>query len=119
MKYEEQFSMDILINNYTNIKDVKKAVKNIKRDNYYKIKRHLPNDDNFYLIKNQSLFYKEILGIKIDLNLKYDSGINVESMKTFSYLKFDNIENELDNNIQFTNLNRAIKKLLSLSKAGN
>ena len=119
MKYEEQFSMDILINNYINKKYVKKAVKNNKMENYYKIKRHLTNDDNFYLIKNQSLFNKEISGIKIDLNLKYDSGINVESMKTFSNLKFDDIEKELDNNIQFTNLNRAIKKLLSLSKAGN
>jgi hypothetical protein len=105
MKYEEIFFMDKLIKN-----------EKIKNNN----KRYLTNNDtNNYLIKEQSLFNKEIFVSNLSINLKIDSGINVESSKTFSNLKFDENEKELDKISQSTDLNKAIKKLLALSKAGN
>ena len=84
--------------------------------------RHLTENDNIYhntFVKEESLFYKEIFGAKISLNLKIDSGLNVETMKSMLNLKFDNKEKELVNNVQFSNLNKIIQKLISLANAGN
>ena len=109
LKYEENLSLDKLISQYAS-----KKLKNKKS-----MSRYLTQSDKNYLIKEESLFSKEIRGLKIDLNLKYDSGIDVETMKVFSNLKFDDKDNELVNINQFSDMNKAIKKLIALSKTGN
>ena len=84
--------------------------------------RRLDGDNNIYnkyFLKGESLFYKEIYGAKISLNLKIDSGLNVEAMKCMLNLQFDNKDNELKNFMEFTNLNKIIKQLIKLSNAGN
>ena len=74
------------------------------------------NDDisNKYYTGKETLFYKEIVGAKIYLNLKIDSGINVETSKALLNLNYDNKENQLVNILQFSNLNKILKKLKTL-----
>ena len=81
--------------------------------------RKLSLFDDKYFEKGQSLFFKEYMGIDIDFIFKYNSGLNTETMKAFTNLNFDEKKNELVYKQYFSNLNRAIKKLFSLSKSGN
>ena len=113
---------------YIKNKENDSVEKIIKQDNSKKLTnkiyytRHLNENDkiyNNYFIGEESLFYKEIFGAKINLNLKIDSGLNVEAMRSLLNLKIDNKDSELINIAQFSNLNQIIKKLISLSNAGN
>ena len=92
---------------------------NLKKEKASMITRKLSSYYNKNLEKEESLFSKEYMGIKIDLNFKYDYGINSESIKAFNYLNYNEHEKELINKAYFSNLNSAIKKLISLSKSGN
>ena len=109
LKYEENISMENFLKEY-----ISKKIKNIK-----KIPRILAKNDNSYFIKEQNLFYQEFFGTKIYLNLKYDSGINTESMKSFLNLIFNEKENEIININQFSDINNAIKSLNCKTKTGN
>ena len=113
MKYEEIDTIN---------KVSKQSNSKVINDRFYS-KRHLEENDDMiyekYLMKEESLFYKEILGTIINLNLKIDSGINVESMKTFSNLKLGDKDYEISKIEEFTNLNKIIEKLKSLSNKGN
>ena len=85
-------------------------------------KRYLTENDDIYkkyLTKEENLFFKDLYGTKVSLNLKIDSGINVETMKISSNLKFNEKENVLYNKVQFSNLNKILKKLKNLSNTGN
>ena len=86
------------------------------------ITRHLTQDEkiyNNYFIDEESLFFKEVFGAKINLNLKIDSGLNAEASKSLLNLNYDTKENSLVTILQYSNLNQIIKKLMTLSNAGN
>ena len=71
--------------------------------------------------KDQQLFtYKDSGGIKIDFNLKADSGINSEAMRSSAYLTFDQ-ENktQLSYLEEITDLQLILDELIELSKSGN
>jgi hypothetical protein len=114
MKYEE-------INTINKVS--KESSSKVIIDNFY-INRHLEENDEKihkkYLEKEESLFYMELLGTIINLNLKIDSGVNVETMKTVSNLQLGKEKYEISEKFeQFSNLNRIIEKLKSLSHKGN
>ena len=71
--------------------------------------------------KDQPLFtYKDSGGIKIDFNLKADSGINTEAMRSSADLTFDQ-ENktQLSYLEEITDLQLILDELIELSKSGN
>ena len=71
-------------------------------------------------VKEQPLFsYKDSGGIQIDFNLKADSGMNTEAMRTGADLIFDNEENHLSYLEEITDLQLILDELIELSKAGN
>ena len=114
IKYEENDSIEKLVNQY-NGKN-KLLISKIKNS------RALSENDQIYnthFSKEEILFYKEILGAKLNLKLRIDSGLNTESIKTFLELYLNEEKFELDNTQEFSNLNDIIKKLLTLSNAGN
>ena len=112
IKYEENESID----NVAKLYNSKLLINKIKNS------RELSESDKIYykyFTNEESLFYKEILGAKINLKLKIDSGLNAETMKTILQLKLNEKEYELVHFPQFSNLNKIIEKLFSLSNAGN
>ena len=70
-------------------------------------------------IKEESLFFEEINGVQINLNLKNDIGIGTGSMKTNSFLSFDNNETDLLSKTEQSPINILLEELIILSKAGN
>ena len=110
MKYEE-------INTINKVS--KKTNSKVIKDRLYSDRHLEDNNGTKYFIKEESLFNKEFYGIPVILALKIDSGINVESMKTFSNLKFGEKNHEISKIEQITNLNEIIAKLKSLSNKGN
>ena len=108
MKYEKIASKEIF-NHIYNISDEK------ENEKYKNEKRNL--ERNNYYENEESLFFKEIFGINISLNLKDISGINSEAMKIYTNLKFNSENHELVNIAEFTDINKAINKLILLSKA--
>ena len=106
MKYEKIFSKDI----FQKINDV--------NYNKEKLKRVLQNNNIFY-DREETLFNKEIFGVNISLNLKNNPGINSQNMKVLTNLKFNDEQNELVNIVEFTDLNKILKKLKLLCMAGN
>ena len=70
--------------------------------------------------KEQPLFsYKDVGGIQINLNLKADSGLNTQAMRSYSDLHVDDKENLLSALEEFTDLQMILDDLIELSKAGN
>ena len=70
-------------------------------------------------VRGESLFFKEINGVQIDFNLKNDIGIGTDSMKTNSFLFFDENEIGLSSKNEQSPINTLLEKLIILSKAGN
>ena len=115
LKYEEKSSMKVSNKN-------KKKLQ-INRANFSTI-RKLENENNNtndyeHLVKEEYIFFREQYTAEISLKLKIDADINSESMKTSLNLKLGNKNNELVDKFYFSSLNRIIKSLKSLSKAGN
>ena len=110
LKYENLFSINNL--NQYKTKLLVNEINNV---------RNLEQDEIIEgtFVKEESLFEKDCFGKKISLNLKIDSGINVESMKALSSLTIGDKDNNLVIQNQITNINEILKKLKSLSKAGN
>ena len=113
MKYEEIDSIN---------KVIRESNGKIIIDRFYS-NRHLEENDGMiykqHLTKEESLFSGEFYGKSINLNLKIDSGINVETMKALSVLKLGDENIEISKIEQPTNLNKIIDKLKSLSNKGN
>ena len=86
------------------------------------ITRHLSKNDEIYnniYIGEESLFSKDFAGARINLNLKIDSGLSVETIKSLLNLNYNSQENQLVNVIQFSDFDNLLKKLISLSNSGN
>ena len=116
MKYEE-------INTINTTKKVEKQ-SNSKvitdrtyRDRY--LEENVGGTKNKYLIKEESLFSTNIYGADIRLNLKIDTGINTETMKTFLILIIGEKTDEIYKIEQPTNITKIIKKWRSISNNMN
>ena len=74
-------------------------------------------------VKEQPLFdYKDAGGVQIDLNLKLDSGLNTEAMRSSSDLTFDHDEknlNSLSYLEEMSDIQLILDELIELTKAGN
>ena len=96
-----------------------KEYTNKKNNKIKNIPRILTINDNNDIKKEESLFYQVCFGEEINLKHKYDSGIINNFMKSFLNLNFDEEENELVSINQYTNINKDIKKFISIPKGGN
>ena len=110
LKYYEQFSFD----NYNDLYNVSKGLTNESQ-----AKRRL-TDENQAIINERNLFYfSHYGGVNIQINLKNNVGYLTEAMEASNFLLIDDKKCDLAAIPQFTDIEKIIKKLINLSKAGN
>ena len=120
MKVDIHFTTDNFTDLYNLVQDKSKSSKKtyLKKKNKKTYRSLMEYAGSF--TKEQQLFsYKDSGGIQINYNLKTDSGINTESMKSNADLDFDDEENHLSSLEEFTDLQLILDELIELSKAGN
>ena len=119
---------------YPNLKDYLRNYEKFSFENFkelYNVSKKLPEEKNEIrrrriseeksLIENkQNLFsIKHYGGVVIQMSLKDNVGYNTEAMVASNLLQIDDEKNELLEIYEITDLDRTIKKLITLSKAGN
>ena len=108
MKYKEHFSND-------NFKELYSVSKKLP----IKEKRTLTVDKPT-IIHEESIFnFKHYGGVEVGLFLKNNLGYNSEAMEALMNGKINDYTEELSNSKEFSNIDKIIKKLIYLSKAGN
>ena len=110
MKYYEHF-------NLTNFKELYKVSKGIANET--KVRRNLYYEKPT-IINEENLFkFTHFGGIQILINLKDNIGYNSQSMEADNYVQIDDKIVELGKLTQFSDIDKVISKLISLSRAGN
>ena len=114
LKYYEHFSLE-------NFKELYITSKNISNSPIYKKKRFLNQDGQKQTLETkESIFsYPHYSGMEIYLNLEVNPGYNSETMKASTFLEINEEKFDLGNEKEFSDFNKTINKLMSLSKAGN
>ena len=116
LKYEELFSKDQFYEFYILSKNGSAALKKIQ-------KRKLESDDDNKIKKENNYLHLINLdsGISVDYSFMINSGINTDFMEADSTLFLDNNSTEdiSSSKESSKNINRIIKELYTLSKAGN
>jgi hypothetical protein len=116
MKYEEINTINT-INKVEQQSNSKVITDRTYRERY--LEENVGGTKNKYLIKEESLFSTNMYGADISLNLKIDTGINTETMKTFLILIIGEKTYEIYKIEQPTNITKIIKKWRSISNNVN
>ena len=110
LKYYEHFSFD----NYGELYNISKGIKSESQT-----KRRL-DDEKPTIINERELFsFSHYGGVNIQINLKNNIGYNSEAMEASNSLQIDDKNSDLAVLTQFVDIDKIIKKLKNLSKAGN
>ena len=110
MKYYEHFNLDNFKELYEVTKGIANKTKNLR--NLYNEKPTIVNNDNLFN-------FTHFGGVQILLNLKDNAGYNTQTMEAFNILEIDNEKIELANVKQFSDIDKVITNLITLSRAGN
>ena len=110
MKYKEEFSDD-------GFKEMYNISKNITRS---QSKRNLDDNEKKTVVTEENLMNIEhYAGVNVQLKMKNDIGYNAESMKAFTNFFIDDVQNEISNLKEYSNIGVVLNKLIILSKSGN
>ena len=115
LKYYVHFSTD----DFKELYNITKGIENTNKKNR---RRYLLSDENEkpVIIVNEELFnYSHYSGIEISLKLQDNVGYNSEAMEASSFFEIDGEKMNLENLKEFSDIDKAISKLISLSRAGN
>ena len=107
MKYQELFSME----QFAELYDASNGIYKRRLENNYDIQT--------YIYEKPLFKYEDIGGAEIKLILKDDSGINSETMKSHSDLRYDYNQTDIIHIEQSSDLTDILRKLIRLSQAGN
>ena len=112
LKYYEKFSTE-------EFKELYNVTKGIETESQKARRRNL-HVDRPVIMNNEKLFdYSHYCGIEISLMLQDNSGYNTEAMEAASFFEIDGQKKNLANIKEFSDIDKAISKLISLSRAGN
>ena len=112
LKYYEKFSTE-------EFKELYNVTKGIETENQ-KIRRRNLNLDRPVIMTNEQFFhYFHYSGIEISFIIQNILGYNTEAMEASSFLEIDGQKKYLVDIKQFSDIDKAINKLISLSRAGN
>ena len=108
MKYNEFFTME----QFEELYDVSKGINRRRLDS---------NNGNIktYIQKKTLYEYDDISGVKLELLIKADSGLNSETMKSHFDFKCDSNQTDIIHKDQPSDLTTILKKFIRLSQAGN
>ena len=117
MKEDIQFTHEDFVDLYNLIQERQNKKNNYIPKKTSNVFRNLANPKTKY-IKQSDLFSQEALGVKVNLDLKIDSGLN-SRMEAFGSIFFDDKEHNYTSIEQYSTITNLIDELASLSKAGN
>ena len=111
LKYYEQFSLE----NFKELYNVSKGLPNEEQ----KRRRRLTESQSVIVDKKNLFTFEDPKGVIIKIMLKDNVGYNNEAMEASNFLQIDDEPYDLANIKQFTDIDKIIKKIINLSKAGN
>ena len=120
MKVDIHFTTDNFTDLYNIVQEKSKSKKKkylLKKDK--KVFRNLMEYAKEFTKEQELFLFPDPGGIKISLNLKADSGINTQAMRSYSNLNFNEEEKKLSALEEFTDIQKILDELIELSKAGN
>ena len=110
LKYYEQFSLE-------NFKDLYNVSKGIKDES--QSKRRLSKEKQAIVEKRKFFDFSHYGGVNIQISLLDNVGYNSQAMVASNFIQIDDKKENLAELKQFTDIDKCIKKLIHLSKAGN
>ena len=112
LKNYEHFSIE----NFNQLYNISKGLPEEKKE---KRRRRLFKEDSVIENKQNLFSFTHYGGVNIQMSLKDNVGYNTQAMVASNLLQIDEKKNELLVINEFTDIDRTIKKLINLSKAGN